>query len=137
MVRGALVPHIFRKTLKLPYSIAKESAAATLMSTDIEGISTGIPQIHKMWACLIEVCVGLYLLATIIDKATFLVVLPVLGKIFLISVKAHYIRTSTYIAYSFFYYQFLYRKRLRKELRYMERENPGTSRIDHQGAFTN
>lgn len=112
MVRGALVPHIFKKTLKLPYSIAKESAAATLMSTDIEGISTGIPQVHEIWAGLIEVCVGLYLLATIIDKATFLVVLPVLGKGLLFTDEAHYIHLLTG-HYSFFYYQLLYRKFLR------------------------
>ena len=80
MVRGALVPNIFHKTLGLPYTIAKESAAATLMSTDMEGISTGIPKLHEIWAGFIEVAVGLYILSTIIDEATFLVVIPVLGK---------------------------------------------------------
>lgn len=89
MVRGALIPHILRKTLNIPYSVAKESAAATLMSTDIEGIATGIAQFHAMWGAAIEVSVGFYLLSTLISKATFLVVLPVVGKI--PSTKAYFV----------------------------------------------
>lgn len=80
MVRGALIPHIVGKTLALPYSIAKESAAATLMSTDIEGISTGIANFHELWGSAIQVGISLYVLSTIIDEAAFLVVLPVIGK---------------------------------------------------------
>ena len=79
-MRGALIPQIFQKTLGLSYSIAKESAAATLMSTDIEGIATGIPYIHKLWAATVELAIGFYLLSTAIDEATFLVVLPILSK---------------------------------------------------------
>lgn len=79
-MRGALIPQIFHKTLGLSYSIAKESAATTLMSTDIEGIATGIPEIHKLWASLLELVVGFYMLSTVIDEATFLVVVPMLSK---------------------------------------------------------
>ena len=80
MVRGALIPYILRKTLALPYSTAKESAAATLMSADIEGISTGIADFHELWGGVIEVSISLYVLSTIIAEAAFLVVLPVIGK---------------------------------------------------------
>ena len=80
MVRGALIPHIVRKTLALPYSMAKESAAATLMSTDIEGITMGISNFHELWGGAIQVGISLYVLSTIIDEAAFLVVIPVIGK---------------------------------------------------------
>lgn len=80
MARGAISPLIFDNTLVLPYSVAKESAATTLMSTDLDGIASGIPQFHEIWASILEVAIGVYLVATVIDQAAFLVALPIIGK---------------------------------------------------------
>jgi hypothetical protein len=80
MLRGALISLILEKSLAVPYSVAKGSAALTLTSTDIEGIANGVPQFHDMWSGAIEVGVGLYLLSTVISQATFLILLPILSK---------------------------------------------------------
>lgn len=81
MLRGALISLILEKSLAVPFSVAKHSAALTLTSTDIEGIANGVPQFHGMWSSAIEVGVGLYLLSTVINQATFLVLLPILSKL--------------------------------------------------------
>ncbi|KAM4067250.1 ABC transporter [Hirsutella rhossiliensis] len=78
-LRGLLVSAIFNKTLKLKSSSAdsvNESAAATLMSTDIDGIEKGLAVFHEIWASVIELALGIYALATIVGGASFLVVLP-------------------------------------------------------------
>lgn len=80
LLRGAIIPLIFKKTMLLPHASATESAATTLMSTDVEGIVNGVPKIHEIWAAIVEIGLGLYLLTTVIDQAAFLVVIPVIGK---------------------------------------------------------
>lgn len=80
LLRGAIIPLIFKKTMLLPHVTASESAATTLMSTDVEGIVNGVPKIHEIWAAIVEIGLGLYLLTTVIDQAAFLVVVPVTGK---------------------------------------------------------
>ncbi|KJZ71929.1 hypothetical protein HIM_08685 [Hirsutella minnesotensis 3608] len=77
MLRGVLVSAIFKKSLRLRQSDkANESAAVTLMSTDIDGIEGGLDQFHDIWASVLELALGVYLLATIVGGASFLVVLP-------------------------------------------------------------
>ncbi|PIG90112.1 ABC transporter [Aspergillus arachidicola] len=63
MVRGSLVVVIFRKTLALDSSnSADNSASVTLMSTDIDGIASAFDAVHDIWACPIEIALGLWLL---------------------------------------------------------------------------
>lgn len=78
--RGVLTSQILRKTFLLDYEEARKSAALTLMSTDLEGISRVLPRIHEAWAGLIELGVGIYLLSTIVKEASVLVIIPALGK---------------------------------------------------------
>lgn len=125
------MPSIFKKTLNLPYSVAKDSAAATLMSTDIEGISTGIPKLHDIWSGFIEVIVGLYILSTIIDKATFLVVLPVLSK----KSPIFYHATLLTILISLRYPLVFSRKILCQKFRRVECKDPRTRGLDDENAF--
>jgi len=55
MMRGSIVPCIYRKTLLLDSSSVNPAAALTLISTDIETISQGIVQLHEVWAALVEI----------------------------------------------------------------------------------
>ncbi|KAK6086716.1 hypothetical protein SCUP234_02236 [Seiridium cupressi] len=76
MIRGGLVAMIFDKTMRLDYSMAKDSEAITLMSADIEGIEPGVELIHEIWASVVELGIGLYLLQRQIGTACFFVVIP-------------------------------------------------------------
>ncbi|CAG8000629.1 unnamed protein product [Penicillium salamii] len=54
MVRGSLVTLIFEKTLRMSTSVVADSGAITLMSTDIERISSCLREIHEVYSvCLI------------------------------------------------------------------------------------
>lgn len=80
ILRGSLVPLIFKKTIGLDTNSAKEGAAVTLMSTDVDGIATGIQLMHEIWASVVELFVAVYLLERQIGPACFLVVIPTVGK---------------------------------------------------------
>jgi hypothetical protein len=82
LVRGVVISEIFKKTLAIDQSKAKELAAATLMSADVEGIALGLPRFHDVFAGVIEVGVGIYLLTTTVGKASFLIIFPTIGTPF-------------------------------------------------------
>ncbi|KAM0816280.1 putative ABC transporter FUM19 [Seiridium cardinale] len=81
ILRGSLVPLIFKKTINLDTTSAKEGAAVTLMSTDVDGIATAIQQMHEIWASVVELAVAVYLLERQIGPACFLVVIPAVVSI--------------------------------------------------------
>ncbi|OGM47734.1 ABC transporter [Aspergillus bombycis] len=63
MVRGSLVVILFRKTLALDSSNSSNNPASlTLMSTDIDGIASAFNAVHDIWACPMEIALGLWLL---------------------------------------------------------------------------
>ncbi|KAF5649387.1 canalicular multispecific organic anion transporter 1 [Fusarium sp. NRRL 52700] len=62
MVRASLVSLIYDRTLKLDLVEAKDSAALTLMSTDVERIGQGLQFIHEIWATPAEFGVAIFLL---------------------------------------------------------------------------
>lgn len=62
MLRGALVGIIYNKTLTSPDGLYDDSAAVTLMSTDIDRIAFAMQSINETWSRLIEVGIGMYLL---------------------------------------------------------------------------
>ena len=62
MFRGAMISLIFDKTLSAKSEEYNESAALTLMSTDIDRIVQCFDYFHSMWAKLIEVIIGTTLL---------------------------------------------------------------------------
>lgn len=80
ILRGGLVSLIYRKTVDLDTASAKDGAAVTLMSTDVDGIATGIQEMHEIWASVVELTVAVYLLERQIGPACFLVVIPTIGK---------------------------------------------------------
>ncbi|UNI24992.1 hypothetical protein JDV02_010703 [Purpureocillium takamizusanense] len=75
-VRGGMVTLIFAKVLDLDVATANESAAVTLMSTDIDGIAAGLQKIHDIWASTIEMGLGIYLLQRQVGAACFLILIP-------------------------------------------------------------
>lgn len=62
MIRGALVALIFKKTLRLEGAALADGAPITIMSTDIGGLERGVMFIHEIWAALLELVIGVYLL---------------------------------------------------------------------------
>jgi ATP-binding cassette, subfamily C (CFTR/MRP), member 1 len=44
---------VFAKALDLDATTARDSATVTLMSTDIDGIASGLQSIHDIWASVI------------------------------------------------------------------------------------
>ncbi|QPC67746.1 hypothetical protein HYE67_009977 [Fusarium culmorum] len=76
MYRGGLISLIFKKTLKLKTSSVKDSAQVTLMTTDVETIVAAGASIHDMWANMIELPIGIYLLHRQIGNPSLLVLVP-------------------------------------------------------------
>lgn len=62
MIRGCFAAAIYRKTTQTKLTAADDSAAVTLMSTDIERVLKGASTIHEMWAGAAEVGIGCWLL---------------------------------------------------------------------------
>lgn len=59
---------IVTKTLTLDSNVIDDSAAVTLMSTDVESIAAGLENVQEIWAKLIEV--GLANRVLVLDEAT-------------------------------------------------------------------
>lgn len=62
MTRSVLVTEIFQKATKVRMGFDTESAALTLMSTDIERINNGLRSIHDIWASIIQVIIASWML---------------------------------------------------------------------------
>ncbi|KAH6707481.1 ABC transporter-like protein [Leptodontidium sp. MPI-SDFR-AT-0119] len=63
MVRGSLVNAVYAQTLDLSVMSLNESAAVTLMSSDVERICEAIIPIHYMWSSPIEIALAIWLLS--------------------------------------------------------------------------
>lgn len=71
---------VYGKAMELDSNGAKDSAAVTLMSTDIDGIASGIKDLHEIWANIFELGVSVFLLQRQVGAACFVVVVPAVGK---------------------------------------------------------
>ena len=79
-LRSALVMEIFKKSLKLSHENAKESAAITLISTDIDDITDGIATSFDIVAGATEALAGVYLLTKFVQKAAWVAFWTVIRK---------------------------------------------------------
>ncbi|KAK2601519.1 hypothetical protein QQS21_004904 [Conoideocrella luteorostrata] len=77
-LRGILISQILKKNFVLNQLDARNGAAITLMSTDVEGLAIGLPKFHDIWASVIEFGLGAYFISTEVGPATFLIVIPAL-----------------------------------------------------------
>ncbi|KJK60537.1 multi drug resistance-associated protein MRP [Aspergillus parasiticus SU-1] len=62
LFRGAMISLIHDRTLTLQDGLYTESAALTLMSTDVDGIIEHLENMNDVWARTIEVAIGITLL---------------------------------------------------------------------------
>jgi len=69
MARGCLAAAVYKKTTQARLDAADDSAAVTLMSTDVERIRMGFLFIHEFWANTIQGAVAAYLLYSQIGAA--------------------------------------------------------------------
>lgn len=69
ITRGLLVAAIYRKTAALPTTVVADSAALTLMNTDIQRVKLGFLPLHEYWANTIEVALACWLLQRKIGAA--------------------------------------------------------------------
>ncbi|KAK1622116.1 ABC transporter [Colletotrichum phormii] len=78
MLRAGLMSLIFKQTLALKADDLKDSAAVTLMGTDIERIVLTFNNLHQIWAAILEVSIAIFLLQRQIASAS---VVPVVISI--------------------------------------------------------
>ncbi|RBR23238.1 uncharacterized protein FIESC28_03980 [Fusarium coffeatum] len=62
MIRGCLVAAIYQKTTQMKMTAADDSAALTLMSSDVERILRGAERAHDLWANPVQLAIGCWLL---------------------------------------------------------------------------
>jgi ATP-binding cassette, subfamily C (CFTR/MRP), member 1 len=62
MIRGVIAAKVFNKVNERSIMNVDDSAALTLMSSDVERITMGLNVIHETWANVIEAAIGIYLL---------------------------------------------------------------------------
>lgn len=61
-IRGGLITAIYEKTMCLSTSAIDESAALTLMSTDVELAAFGLEDVHEIWINPIQIGLMIWLL---------------------------------------------------------------------------
>ncbi|KAJ3526432.1 hypothetical protein NM208_g11192 [Fusarium decemcellulare] len=69
MLRGVLVSAVFSKATEMSITATDDSAAVTLMSSDVDVIVRAIREIHEFWANTIQITVATWLLSIQIGYA--------------------------------------------------------------------
>lgn len=80
MFRGAAVALIYDHTMVLPDGTRDESAAVTLMSTDIDMIARSLEQASELWARVVEIAIGIWLLERQLAAVCVAPILVILGR---------------------------------------------------------
>ena len=70
ITRGTIVTAIYSQTVDLKLTSVDESAALTLMATDVDRICLAFENIHGIWSTPIEMSLGIYLLQRQIGVAS-------------------------------------------------------------------
>lgn len=78
-VRSGLTGIIYEHTMSLRAKDVRDSAALTLMGTDVERIVESLRMVHELWASLLEVAVGVWLLTRQVSYAAVLPLVVCLG----------------------------------------------------------
>ncbi|KAH0284042.1 putative ABC transporter, partial [Aureobasidium sp. EXF-3399] len=77
--RGAMISLIYSQTLELPQTPLSEGAALTLISTDLDNIIEFLENICSLWAFVLEISIGIWLLERILGVACIVPVIVVLA----------------------------------------------------------
>ncbi|KAI8627665.1 multidrug resistance-like protein [Xylariaceae sp. FL1651] len=70
MLRGILVSAVFSRSTDLSTTDIDNSAAVTLMSTDVDAIIRAWRELHELWASTIQIVLAIWLLSTHIGFAS-------------------------------------------------------------------
>lgn len=93
MARGGLVSMLFAKTSFLEANAVDSAASLTLMSADIERITTGWQTMHEIWANVIEIALAIYLLERQLGVACVIplavAICSFLGSIFVVNLVVY------------------------------------------------
>lgn len=79
-VRGGLTSMLLDKELRLSQKEASKSAALTLITTDVDGIIHGLPEIHELIVTPFELGFAIYFLSGFVGKSSFTVLVPILSS---------------------------------------------------------
>jgi len=80
MLRGGLVGLIFNKSLILRDGVFNESAALIPMSMGIDTIVVSMQNMHEVWARLVEVAIGVWLLLMQLGAVSVIPIIVVVGE---------------------------------------------------------
>lgn len=80
MAGMSIVGLIHNRCLTIKDGVFDDSAAVTLMSNDAEMIQYTADLVHELWAQVLELCLGLYLLATELGWVCVVPLIIVAGK---------------------------------------------------------
>ncbi|KAG6985166.1 ABC transporter atnG [Fusarium oxysporum f. sp. conglutinans] len=69
LLRGVLVSAVFSKATDLSITTTDDSAAVTLMSSDVDVIVRAVREIHEFWANIIQLAIATWLLSTHVGYA--------------------------------------------------------------------
>lgn len=78
MTRAYLVSAIYRQTTQAPVSAEDDSAAITLMSSDVERVRMGFLQLHEFWANPVQAAIVCWLIQRQLGAAAFAAPLAVI-----------------------------------------------------------
>ena len=62
-IKSALIGLIHEKAMSSPSMLHEDGEATTLMSTDVDGLEGIAQMFHEVWAQILEVAIGVVLLA--------------------------------------------------------------------------
>lgn len=77
--RGALVSLVYARSLELQSGVHDELAAITLMSSDVDRITMSLAGVNEIWARVIEMAIGMWLLERQLGLVCFAPILVVIG----------------------------------------------------------
>lgn len=81
-VRAILISAVFHKSLKLSAEQLEASAAATLVTADVSGVTSLASLSYDSWGFVIEVCLGIAVLGIYAGAAALFTAIPVIGTSF-------------------------------------------------------
>lgn len=79
-IRSMLITAIYQKSLRLSITDSSEAAAITLMTADIEGLSSLISLVYETAAMFVIIALGIWALAVYVEQASIFTVIVATRK---------------------------------------------------------
>lgn len=80
LVRGSLIDIIYRKSLTIELSAAQKAAPVGLVTAEVERIDFTVEKLHAVWAGIVELAVGIFLLQLEVGYACVAPVVVAVGQ---------------------------------------------------------